>query len=67
MKTRFVIPVALAVVAAAAIYFGVQIYFDQRTRAQIDKFIASLPPDVRVTYQDAGYGLASGETVISGA
>lgn len=66
MRRKHWIAAVLAVVMLGAGGYGVFVYPSQAFRKALDAWIASLPPEVSVTYRDARYSLFSDTARIEG-
>jgi hypothetical protein len=59
MRASFLVAGTAIVLAAAGFYYGLEIYPQQRFRANVDQAIARLPPGTTVAYKGAHYSIIS--------
>jgi len=66
MRASFLVAGTAIVLAAAGFYYGLEIYPQQRFRADLDQTLARLPPGTTVAYKDARYSIISHAAEVTG-
>jgi len=66
MRASFLVAGTAIVLAAAGFYYGLEIYPEQRFRANLDQTLARLPPGTTVAYKGAHYSIISHAAEVTG-